>query len=182
MKVIFDFSLILVLFFSTLALQSSGDSPYVLPKYFHKTEKWIKEENVRRSMATYNPNSFDTTSITGALAVIRKEKKLSTFLGVKAWCIKNYQVSFPYLVQMLTDTSVVGLTNTNDLIIPGRTTRFDGQGPVVKEDLFRVSGRASFILNQLTGESFAVVTSKTSYSELVRFQQLWRDWISRLPR
>jgi hypothetical protein len=133
-------------------------------------------------MAIYSSTTNDTMTITGAINVIRSETKHSTFLGAKAWCIKNYQVSFPYLVQMITDTSYVGLTNTHDLIIPGRTTRFDGHGAVVKEDLFRVSGRSSYILNQLTGENFAVVTTKSAYSELVRFQQMWRDWINRLPR
>ncbi len=182
MKLLFDSILFCALFLITLSLQSFGDTPYELPKQFRKTEKWIKEENVRKSMANYVIASKDTTTISGALFMIRNEQKLSTFLALKSWCIRNYMVSFPHLVELLTDTTTVGLSNTNDLVIPGRTMRFDGQGSVVKEDLYRVCGRASFILNQLTGENFAVVSASTKYSEMERYQKLWRDWIYRLPR
>lgn len=183
MKFIVDIILFCGLFISTFLVQSTNDkNNFSLPSKFKKNDRWLKEENIRRSLLTYHSGPLDTITLDGALLNLRKEKSYSTFLTVKSWCIRNYQLTFPYLVSMLTDTSTVGLTYTTELIIPGRTSTQTGRGNMVKEDLFRVCGRSSYILNQLTGENFAVVTPSTTLKELIRYQQMWKDWIARLPR
>jgi hypothetical protein len=113
------------------------------------------------------------------LKTVKEKSDFSVFLGAKSWAIKNYTEAFPYLISLLTDTTTVGLTNSADLIIPGRNLPFYGHGGVIDEDIFTVAGRASYILNDLTGESFAVVRPTTPMIELKNFQLLWLAWIEK---
>jgi hypothetical protein len=104
--------------------------------------------------------------------------------SAKSWCIKNYREAFPHLVARLSAKKKIGLTITADLIIPDRLAtnelKFYGHGGMIREDLFTVAGRASWILNEITGESFAVVGGGMTVAEAENFKALWGAWIRKL--
>jgi hypothetical protein len=168
--------------------QTNPNSEYYLPKTFSKTKLWIKADKERAGtnyngtvvVVGYNGTVPDSMKLSDFLTSIKTQKSFSTFLDSKSWAVKNYSLVFPYLISLLTDTTTVGLTNTADLIIPGRNMKFYGHGGVIEEDIFTVSGRASYILNELTGENFAVVHPTTTMTELKNFQTFWTNWIKKL--
>ena len=63
--------------------------------------------------------------------------------------------------------------NTGDL-------KFYGHGGVITEDLFTIAGRASWILNELTGEDFAIVHGNLTQFDAEKFKTLWTDYIDKL--
>ncbi len=80
----------------------------------------------------------------------------------------------------------IGLTNTADLIIGDRIAsgdlEFYGHGGVITEDIFTIAGRACWILNQLTGENFALVHGDLSKQQAEKFKHLWTEYISKLKK
>ncbi len=118
------------------------------------------------------------------MSIIDTETDFSKVGSAKSWCINNYQEAFGYLVARLTDKRKVGLTGTADLIIDDRMETNDlksyGHGGVIFEDIFTISGRASWILNQLTGENFAEVHGNLTKDEAKKFKLLWVKYIKKL--
>ncbi len=157
------------------------NSAHKLPKTFSKTELWMKTDKVGPHIYGRHEYEYsDSMSLKHFIRIMKGVENYGIYNDAQCWAEKNYVQAFPYLIDMLTDTTTVGLTNTADLIIPGRNLPFYGHGGVSQEDLFTVCGRASHILNDLTGESFAVVHPGTSPKELKKFQRLWTDWIGKL--
>lgn len=78
------------------------------------------------------------------------------------------------------------MTNTADLIIWGRIVtgdlEFYGHGGIITEDIFTVAGRASWILNELTGESFAEVHVNLTEKQSEEFKKQWMRYIAKLKR
>jgi hypothetical protein len=148
-----------------------------LHKNFRKTANWIQAESNRIYYYAKYSRQMD---IYGATKSIRLDKDFWTFLQAKTWCIDNFKSSVPILIEMLTDTTKVGLENTGDLIIWDRVQskelKFYGHGAIIMEDIFTIAGRCSHILNELTGENFALVHMTTTTAELKTYQKLWRSW------
>ncbi len=167
------------------------DTAYYLPKPFSKTKLWLKADKDREGTKSgggvivhfgYGGTIPDAMKLSDCIIAIKTEKDFNTFLGAKSWAVENYGEIFPYLIGMLTDTTTVGLTNTADLIIPGRDLPFAGHGGSINEDIFTVAGRTAYVLNDITGEKFAIVHPTTTINELKTFQRLWIDWITKLKR
>ena len=133
----------------------------------------------------YGSSYPDTFDLQDALALIDTATDLS-FRSAKSWCIKNYKQAFPYLVARLSDKRKIGLKNTADLIIWDRIgtgdLQFYGHGGAITEDVFTVAGRASWILNQLTGEEFAVVHGNLTQEEAEKFKELWIKYVDKLKK
>ena len=74
------------------------------------------------------------------------------------WCRRNRATIIPWLIEKLEDRTFAGLNNYADLTIPAREVlgdmRYHGHGPEVRDDLFTVAGRASFLLKESTGKGF----------------------------
>lgn len=154
---------------------------YQLPSAFEKPENWKK----KLSAGEWYPGEFsDTMQLAEALDLIDNSDEFWSVCQAKSWCVKNYQRAFPYLVSRLSVKEKVGLTNTADLIIWCRLgtkdLRFYGHGGSISEDLFTVSGRASWILNEITGESFASVQCDMSEEESIEYKAQWVEYIRQL--
>ena len=160
-------------------------SKYKLPYSFKKPNKWLKADEERKGVFGdwYGRSYADTFDLQDALALIDTATDMS-FGSAKSWCIKNYQKAFPYLIARLSDKRKIGLNNTADLIIWDRIgsgdLKFYGHGGCITEDVFTIAGRASWILNQLTGENFAQVHGSFSRQDSERFKKLWIDYINKL--
>ncbi len=161
---------------------------YILPSKFIKPKKWKEMEKLREAGDFFGdwygnpyPNTFNLSI---ALSIIDTETDLSKVGSAKSWCINNYQEAFGHLVARLTDKRKVGLTDTADLIIDDRIETNDLHsylhGGVIFEDIFTISGRASWILNQLTGENFAEVHGNLTKDEAKKFKLLWVKYIKKL--
>ena len=173
--------------FSYYSIIDTNFSKYQLPKHFSKPKKWLKADEERKGMLGdwYGGSYPDTFNLQNALSLIDTAKDMS-FGSAKSWCIKNYKIAFPYLIARLSDKRKIGLNNTADLIIWDRIgagdLTFYGHGGVISEDVFTVAGRASWILNQLTGEEFAVVHGNLTKGQSEKFKSLWIGYINKLKK
>jgi hypothetical protein len=173
--------------FSYFSFIDTNFSKYQLPRQFSKSKKWLKADEERKGMLGdwYGDSYPDTFDLQDALFLIDTAKDMS-FGSAKSWCIKNYQIAFPYLIARLSDKRKIGLNNTADLIIWDRIgsgdLTFYGHGGCITEDVFTVAGRASWILNQLTGEEFAVVHGNLTKEQSEKFKNLWIDYINKLKK
>ena len=173
--------------FSYFSIIDTNFSKYQLPRQFSKPKKWLKADEERKGMLGdwYGGSYPDTFDLKDALALIDTAKDMS-FGSAKSGCIKNYQIAFTYLVARLSDKRKIGLTNTADLIIWDRIgsgdLTFYGHGGSITEDVFTVAGRASWILNQLTGEEFAVVHGNLTKEQSERFKKHWIDYLNKLKQ
>lgn len=157
-----------------------------LPDNFKKSENWEKADKQRIEAygnRRYNEYS-DTLALQDVFAIIDTATQFSQIEFAKSWCIDNYQKSFPHLIARLSDKRKIGLTNTADLIIWERLgtgeLEFYGHGSCIPEDIFTIAGRASWILNQLTGENFAVVHGNFTEKQSTEFKNLWLLYIDKL--
>lgn len=159
---------------------------YVLPLNFEKPKTWkdLEVESGYGALCCRNwkqeyPKGFNLSK---ALNYIDTAKQYSNVMLAYGWCIQNYQEAFPYLVARLCVKQKVGLENTADLIIGERIStgelKFYGHGGVISEDIFTIAGRASWILNDLTGEDFAIVHGTMTESQALKFKKLWINYIN----
>ncbi|RYG65842.1 hypothetical protein EON80_16570 [bacterium] len=81
------------------------------------------------------------------------------------------------------DNTVTKLTNTSRLIIWERIITgdilFEGKGYQTSDDLFQVSGRANFLLRNLTGKDFGYVSMKSAKKELKLLQSNWTKFLKK---
>lgn len=159
-------------------------SLYRLPPAFNKPERWQKRETANLTGEFYGAPYSESLALEDVLAIIDGQKEFWRLCSAKSWCLNHYEQAFPHLVARLSVKQKVGLENTADLIIWDRIgtgdLQFYGHGGGVNEDLFTVAGRASWILNEITGEHFAVVHGNLTREQAQGFKKLWVDYISRL--
>lgn len=171
--------------FKYFSIVDTNFSKYKLPDNFKKPEKWLKADEARKGMLGdwYGGSYDDTFNLQNALALIDTATDMS-FGSAKSWCIKNYRQAFPYLIARLSEKRKIALKNTADLIIWDRIAsgdlKFYGHGSCITEDLFTVAGRASWILNQLTGENFAEVYGNLTPQDAEKFKKQWTEYINNL--
>lgn len=170
--------------FKYFTLSDTNVALYRLPKQFVKPLKWLQADtnwNARISLS-YRQAYPTTFNLTQALAMIDTAKEFDHILMAKTWCVDHYAEAFPHLIQRLGFKQKIGLVNSADLIIADRLTtgdmEFYGHGGSVYEDLFTPAGRASYILNSITGELFAVVNGDLSVSEAVEYKRLWVEYVN----
>ncbi len=166
------------------AAQVVSPRNYDLPASFDKPAAWIEADKDRLDPVRigYFGKAPADMRLSDFLMALRTEKSFGQLLNAKAWALENYRQAFPYLILGLTDTSFVGLSNSADLIIPGREKEqtFYGHGGILHDDLFTVAGRAAFILSDMTGEDIAVVKPHTPLDTLQDYQRRWILWLRRL--
>ena len=100
------------------------------------------------------------------------------------WIAFNYHEMIPKLIERITDNREIGLINTADLIIWERIQsgdlKFYGHGGSSNDDLFKISGRANHILKRITGKKFGNAMMKSKQSELIKIQNKWIKWLTKL--
>ena len=172
--------------FHYFSLVDTSINQYRLPDNFVKPKRWNEAEKSRTDQELYGGTYPDTFDLKDALAAIDTAKNLWTLCAAKSWCLKNYSQAFPFLVARLTIKTKVGLENTADLIIWERIgsgdLKFYGHGGGMQDDIFTIAGRASWILNELTGEEFAVVHCSMTEVQANEYKRLWTEYIIELKK
>jgi hypothetical protein len=170
--------------FKYFTLTDTNIALYRLPKQFVKPLKWLQADtnwNARFSLG-YRQAYPSTYDLKQALAMIDTAKEFDHILMAKTWCVDHYAEAFPHLIQRLGFKQKIGLVNSADLIIVDRLNtgdmKFYGHGGSVYEDLFTPAGRASYILNSITGETFAVVNGDLGVSEALEYKRLWVEYVN----
>lgn len=103
--------------------------------------------------------------------------------NIKFWTIFNYKTGIKELIKRITNTKEIGLVGANDLVINDRVENGDmplERGEVISDDLFRISGKASYLLKEITGEDFGSAGMYATDEELIKLQQKWIKWYNRL--
>ena len=165
-------------------LKDSAFERYTVPENFTKPGKWAKRENQNKALGIefYGGSFPDTLKLQEVLKIIDSEKDFPKVCSAKSWSLKNYNLIVPHLIARLTDKRKVGLENTADLIIAERMDelKFYRHGGSISDDLFTVAGRASWILNEITGENFCVVHPDMTKEQAEKFKVLWVQYINEL--
>jgi len=158
--------------------QDSASTTYELRPSFKKPSKWIEAEKNYRFYSSMDTLGF---SLNKVLALLDSAKNFWDLCAAKTWCFAHPYEVFPHLICMLSNKTKVGLTNTTDLIIWDRIQtgelKFYGHGGGMHEDIFTVAGRASWILNWMTGEDFASVGIELTPNMAIKYQADWVRYI-----
>ena len=101
--------------------------------------------------------------------------------AVRFWSAANMDAIIPDLIRLLADGREVRLRNMGpDFHIWPRVETGEqasqGHGYVVDDDLFRVAGRASWLLKEITGEDFGRVGVNPTPAELRELAARWERW------
>ncbi len=193
----FSIILISIIICRSLCFGQTNPLPeYYLPNTFSKPMNWVNAEKMRHEDVKIDTGHNQEISInqiphhrisreltfSNKLGFIKGQSDLYSFLEAKRQAILQYEKYFPYLISFLTDTTNVGLSNIDYPMIFTKDSPFLADTLIIKENLTSVAGRASCILNELTGETFAVVRPETTIPELNQYQLLWIVWIQKLDR
>jgi hypothetical protein len=85
------------------------------------------------------------------------------------------------LIKQIINNAEVKLQSTSQLIIWERITSgdilFEGKGIQIDDDLFKVAGRANFILRNITNHNFGIVGIHSTTDELASLQTKWMDFL-----
>lgn len=164
--------------FSYFNQQDSLRASYSLPQSFKKSSTWIEEQHEYKFYSSNDTLGFSLNSV---LEIIDTEKEFWRLCAAKTWCFAHPSEVFPHLICRLSNKTKIGLVNTADLIIWDRIRsgdlKFYGHGGGMQEDIFTVAGRASWILNWMTGESFASVGIELTPTLAKEYQEAWVRYI-----
>ena len=164
--------------FSYFNHQDSARTTYELRPSFKKPIAWIEAEKEYRFYSSMDTLGF---SLNKVLALLDSAKNFWDLCAAKTWCFAHPYEVFPHLICRLSNKTKIGLTNTADLIIWDRIQtgelKFYGHGGGMQEDIFTVAGRASWILNWMTGEDFASVGIELTPNMAIKYQADWVRYI-----
>jgi len=164
--------------FSYFNHQDSLRASYSLPPSFKKPSAWIEEQHEYRFYSSNDTLGFSLDSV---LQIIDSEQEFWRLCATKTWCFAHPSEVFPHLICRLSNKTKIGLVKTADLIIWDRIRsgelKFYGHGGGMQEDIFTVAGRASWILNWMTGENFASVGIELTPALAREYQAAWVRYI-----
>ncbi len=115
--------------------------------------------------------------------IFENDMKYTSLGAVENWVVFNYKTGIQELIKRITNTKEVGLEGSVNLVINYRVENGDmllEPGKVIDDDLFRVSGRANYLLKQITGEDFGSADMYSTDKELIKLQRKWIKWYNRL--
>jgi len=96
----------------------------------------------------------------------------------------RYCTMIPELIKDLTDTTYIGLTNANDVNIWCRVRtgqmKQNSLNYQIDDDIFKVCGRANWILKRLTKNEFGNIRCSTKYEDILLIQKQWQKWLNTL--
>ncbi|MCD6065982.1 MAG: hypothetical protein K0S33_808 [Bacteroidetes bacterium] len=172
--------------FEYFTIADTNYSAYRLPTVLNKPQTWKKRDAERMGPLgnSYLVTYTDTLNLEKVLQILDGEKEFYQICAAKSWCNNHYKEVFPYLVARLTSKQKIGLDNSADLIIWERINtgdmKFYGHGGSLDYDLFTTAGRVSWILNDLTGEKFAIVKAGTIRKEAMNYKLFWKEYLDKL--
>ncbi len=172
--------------FDYITIVDTNHSKYNLPTVFEKPENWREAEKSRVKFEKYGNNYSENFNLEDALSIIDTAKNFGTIMSAKSWCLNNFEIAFPNLVTRLSMKKKIGLENSADLLIWDRIRtgdlKFYGHGGGMNEDIFTIAGRASWILNELTGEKFATVQINMTRNQTIEYKNMWMEYIEKLKK
>ena len=115
--------------------------------------------------------------------IFENEMKYTSLGAVENWVVFNYKTGIQELIKRITNTKEVGLEGSVNLVINYRVENGDmllEPGKVIDDDLFRVYGRANYLLKEITGEDFGSADMYATDKELIKLQSKWIKWYNRL--
>lgn len=115
--------------------------------------------------------------------IFENEMKYTSLGAVENWVVFNYKIGIQELIKRITNTKEVGLEGSVNLVINYRVENGDmllEPGKVIDDDLFRVYGRANYLLKEITGEDFGSADMNATDKELIKLQRKWIKWYNRL--
>ncbi len=127
---------------------------------------------------------FDHAKTWTQADIIKKNTAIETWpetylLLVAAIQYKDDKDFIKELIKQLTDKTITKLQLTSRLIIWERITSgdilFEGKGMQIDDDLFKVAGRANFLLRNILKINFGFITINTSANDLNALQTKWTD-------
>lgn len=96
----------------------------------------------------------------------------------------RYCKFIPELINALSDTTYVGLTDANDVTIWCRIKSGQLKQNLntyqIDDDAFKVCGRASWILKRLSKNEFGIIRCDTRMEDIKSIQKLWWKWLNTL--
>ncbi len=117
------------------------------------------------------------------IAELKQNIDYENIVRAEYWLAFNFKVGVPELIKLVTDDKEIGLKNYRDLIILERVESGDmnlDHGNLINDDIFKISGRANYLLKEITGQDFGNVTMKSTKKELQELQKKWIDWMKSL--
>ena len=112
----------------------------------------------------------------------------SDFFAILNASINNYKTNQEYLndlVEQITDMTETILKGTGRLIIWERIISgdiiFEGKGLIIENDIFKVSGRANQLLQNLTNKNFGYVSINSTEKELLELKNKWLGFLANKP-
>lgn len=181
--------------FQYAAAQKVNEKPYLavklMPEKFRKQIKTVNDEfkfayGMRLDSSMYLIKHYSHDDITN---FIHHETDYEKIFRIPFWTAMDsarYCTMLPELIQDLLDTTYVGLTNANDVNIWCRVKT--GQmiqnslNYQIDDDIFKVCGRANWILKRLTKNEFGIIRCNTKAEDIKLIQMQWRLWLNTLKK
>lgn len=161
----------------------------LMPAEFQKQLKTVNSEfkfayGMRLDSTMRNIRNYSTDTIH---KFIYKETDYEKIFRCPFWLAMDsthFCKFIPELINALTDTTYIGLTNANDVTIWCRVKagqlKQNSLNYQIDDDIFRVCGRASWILKRLTKNEFGIIRCDTKMDDIKAIQKLWWKWLSTL--
>jgi hypothetical protein len=129
---------------------------------FDNSKKWTKEGILAKNLTVDNwPETY--------------------LLLVASMQYKDDKSFLSELVKQISNNNETSLDLTSRLIIWERITKgdilFEGKGMQIDDDLFKISGRANFILRNLTANNYGLISVKNSQIDSDVLQQKWTSYL-----
>jgi hypothetical protein len=117
-----------------------------------------------------------------ALKLIDNEKNFDKLFPVTYWQAvdSNYMEFIPFLIDRITNTTLIGLNQADDILIWERLTEkqkaWIGYAYIINDDLYQIAGRANFLLKKISGENFGDIRIKNNPEKLLELKEKWKKW------
>lgn len=114
---------------------------------------------------------------------LENEMEYTSLGDVEYWVVFNHKKGIQKLIKRLTNRKEVGFVGSVNLVINYRVENGDmllEPGKVIDDDLFRVYGRANYLLKEITGEDFGSADMYSTDKELMKLQRKWIKWYNHL--
>lgn len=139
----------------------------------------MRLDSVMREIRNYSPQEIRN--------FILREKDYEKIFRCPFWIAMDsarYCSMIPLLIDLLTDNTFVGLTNANDVTIWCRVKTkelvYNSANYQIDDDIFKVCGRANWILKRLTKNEFGIIRCETEMEDIFPIQQQWKKWLTTL--
>jgi len=184
---------ILLFCFSSVFAQKNTNKPFLatklMPVEFRKQIRTVNDEfkfayGMRIDSTMRDIRNYKIDEIRKFIHVGTDYEKIFRCPFWIAMDSARYCTMIPELIKDLSDTTYIGLTNANDVNIWCRVKtgqmKQNSLNYQIDDDIFKVCGRASWILKRLSKNEFGNIRCATKYEDILAIQKQWQKWLSTL--